>query len=120
VDKIFEQTDAFYGEAKYNEAIVLLLENKELFAGVGDIYYASSLYRLGILYSNMGDYAEAERCYLDTTAIYEKALGKEHSYYAILLNNLGLMYQAMGDYAKAEYGGLYKSRAVLSGSKGYL
>jgi len=53
-------------------------------------------------YEDMGDYAKAERYYLEATAIREKALGKEHPYYATSLNNLGLLYYSMGDYAKAE------------------
>jgi len=50
----------------------------------------------------MGDYAKAESCHLESKAIVEKVMGKEHPSYAGSLNNLGGLYDSMGDYAKAE------------------
>ena len=50
----------------------------------------------------MGDYARAERLYLQCKEIQKKALGEEHPDYAQTLNNLALLYQSMGDYARAE------------------
>ena len=64
--------------------------------------YATSLNNLGLLYWTIGDYAKAERYYLEAIAIYEKTLGKEHYDYAKSLNNLGILYKDVGNYVKAE------------------
>ncbi|MGN0187295.1 MAG: CHAT domain-containing protein, partial [Paludibacteraceae bacterium] len=64
--------------------------------------YATSLNNLGSLYSDMGDYAKAERYYLESLSIRKSVLGEQHPDYALSLNNLGWLYSAMGDYSKAE------------------
>ena len=49
-----------------------------------------------------GKYPEATEIAKRVLAIYEKALGPEHTYVGTSLNNLALMYQAQGRYAEAE------------------
>ncbi|WP_461252109.1 tetratricopeptide repeat protein, partial [Treponema sp. R8-4-B8] len=60
------------------------------------------LFFLAHSYENMGNYALAEQNYLETKAIYEKVVGKEHPYYATTLSGLGVHYCDISDYAKAE------------------
>jgi tetratricopeptide (TPR) repeat protein len=64
--------------------------------------YASSLNKLGILYSDMGDYKAAEPYYRQALGIRKNALGEEHPDYASSLNNLGDLYFDMGDYKASE------------------
>jgi len=80
-NQIFEQVSTLYGEANYDEAIALLLENKELFTQAGDVYYASSVSWLGYLYLATVNYAKAESYYLEAKTVYEQTLGKNHSYF---------------------------------------
>jgi len=49
----------------------------------------------------MGDYAKAERFYLEAKDILERTLGREHPDYATLLSNLSFFYQNMGKYTEA-------------------
>ena len=50
----------------------------------------------------MGNYEKAEPLYLESKAINEKVLGREHRDYAASLNNLAILYWKMGNYEKAE------------------
>jgi len=59
-DQIIEQVCALHEDARYNNAIALLLDNKELFIQAGDFYHLDSVSWLGLLYRNIGDYAKAE------------------------------------------------------------
>ncbi|MEZ6153735.1 MAG: tetratricopeptide repeat protein, partial [Pirellulaceae bacterium] len=47
-------------------------------------------------------YSRAEDLLLESRAIRERVLGKEHPSYAISLNNLALLYESMTEYALAE------------------
>ncbi|MBK7226962.1 MAG: tetratricopeptide repeat protein [Saprospiraceae bacterium] len=46
----------------------------------------------------MGNFDKAELFYLETRAIREKVLGKEHPDYAWILNNLALLYWSTGNF----------------------
>ena len=50
----------------------------------------------------MGDYAKAEKYYLQALEIMKTVLGEKHPHCAASLGNLGLFYFEMGDYSKAE------------------
>jgi tetratricopeptide (TPR) repeat protein len=63
---------------------------------------AESLNNLAALYYAKGQYAQAEPLYRRALAIYENALGLEHSQVATCLNNLAGLYQTQGQYAQAE------------------
>ncbi len=54
------------------------------------------------LYSEMGDYAQAEPLYRLALAICKKGYGEKHPDYASILRNLAGLYSDSGDYAKAE------------------
>jgi CHAT domain-containing protein/Flp pilus assembly protein TadD len=101
-DQLLEQVSAFHEDEKIVEAIALLLENKDLFIKAGQTYYARALFLIGYLYSNLGDYVQAEFCYLEEIAIEEELYGKEHPYYATTLFILGNLYLTLEEYAKAE------------------
>jgi CHAT domain-containing protein/Tfp pilus assembly protein PilF len=64
--------------------------------------YATSLYNLASLYTDMGRYAEAEPLSRQAAAIVGKALGDSHPDYATHLMGLAALYLAMGRYDQAE------------------
>ena len=66
------------------------------------IDYAKGLNRLGVLYSDMGDYKVSESYYKQALVIYKKAIGEDDRDYASNLNNLGLLHWKIGDYKAAE------------------
>jgi len=104
-DRILGQANTLQEKEKYNEAIALLLKNKELFTKAGDFHYALAATKLGSLYQAIDDYVKAEPYYLESKDIYEKELDKDPLYaifYAVSLGYLGLLYYNMGDYSKAE------------------
>lgn len=57
---------------------------------------------LGYIYYYKGDYAEAEKWWLESKAIRKKALGKDHPDYAVSLSVLANLYNDMHHYEKAE------------------
>jgi tetratricopeptide (TPR) repeat protein len=61
--------------------------------------YASTLYCLGNVYSNKGDYSEAIACHEQSLKLFETMDDKKGI--ASALNNLGLVYVAQGENAKA-------------------
>lgn len=61
-----------------------------------------SLYNLGLLYFDMGDYKAAEPYFKKALEIYRKALGDEHPSCASCLNNLGALCKVIRDYKAAE------------------
>jgi CHAT domain-containing protein len=90
---------------QYEKAEPLYLEAKvilEKALGKEHPLYATSLYNLASLYSEMGQYEKAEPLYLEAKAIWEKALGKEHPDYGTSMLNLATLYWDMGQYEKAE------------------
>ncbi len=67
-----------------------------------DLRLAASLNDEARLYHQQGEYAEAERLYLRSLAIREKALGPDHVDVATSLNNLVELYQAQDKNLDAE------------------
>ena len=65
--------------------------------------YGRCCFNRGRVNDFKGDNQEAEKCYLESKAIQEKVLGKEHLDYANTLNNLAILYSNMGNYEKAGY-----------------
>jgi tetratricopeptide (TPR) repeat protein len=63
---------------------------------------ATLLNQMGMLYDGMGQYAQAESCYLRSLKIEEDRLGNDDLSVADSLNNLGTVYYRTGQYAKAE------------------
>ncbi len=64
--------------------------------------YGSCCYIHGRMLDSKRNYPEAEKWYLESKAIREKAVGKEHPDYLASLNNLAGMYSNTGQYEKAE------------------
>ncbi len=64
--------------------------------------YGSCCFNRGRVLHIIRDYPEAEKWYLESKAIWEKALGKDHPDYASSLNSLAIVYKKMGQYEKAE------------------
>jgi CHAT domain-containing protein len=64
--------------------------------------YGSCAFNRGRVNDYMGNRTEAEKWYLESKAIREKAVGKEHPDYAWSLNNLAILNDRIGNYEKAE------------------
>ncbi|MBL0238714.1 MAG: CHAT domain-containing protein [Saprospiraceae bacterium] len=64
--------------------------------------YGNCAYNKGRLFYYKFDYTEAEKWFLESKAILERAVGKEHPKYAWSLHNLGLLYKTIGNYEVAE------------------
>ena len=63
---------------------------------------ADSLNNLAVLYSNIGNYAIAERMYTLALTIHEHAFGADHRSTAATLNNLAFLYYSKDEYRVAE------------------
>src|SRR5690606_39681759 len=63
--------------------------------------YGSCCFNRGRVYDVKSNFAEAEKWYLESILIFEKALGKEHSSYVASLFYLAIVYDRMGQYGKA-------------------
>jgi CHAT domain-containing protein/Flp pilus assembly protein TadD len=57
---------------------------------------------LGMEYYKQGDYAQAETYWLESKAILEAVVGKEHPEYITTLNNLGTLYYTLRNFKQAE------------------
>lgn len=75
------------------------------------------LNRLGNLYSEQSDYAQAEDYYLQALEEARTYLGEEHAYYGKVADNLGHLYIDLGEYSKAEtyYRQIMEIRRRVSG-----
>jgi tetratricopeptide (TPR) repeat protein len=67
-----------------------------------DTDVVTGLNKMAEFYFNHGEYAQAERLYQRTLAIYEKAREPESFLIATSLDNLADLYHAQGEYAQAE------------------
>ena len=70
--------------------------------GVKHIEYAGSLVNLGLVYSYIGDYKQAESNYLKALDICKSTSRKDHPTYVACLKNLGDLYGDMGEHSQAE------------------
>jgi CHAT domain-containing protein/Tfp pilus assembly protein PilF len=114
-DKLYAQFLQLGKAGKYNEARPIgerALALREKVLGPYHLDVAETLNSLAILYSIMGDDAQAERSFKRALTIREKALGPQHPALAQVLNNLALIYHTKGDYAMAEP--LYKRALDIS------
>lgn len=91
------------GKSKEAEPLMLQgLEIQKKAVGKDHPDIAKSLGRLGLLYTNMVNYAKAETCFLTAKEIFSKTPGTNLLAEAGTLNNLGNLYRYMGQYPKAE------------------
>ena len=100
--KIFKQFYDLCLTNKYDEAITILKPYIAILPKQHALLAANAMDNIGSKYFDLGDYAQAEKFFLEALGIKEKVLGKEHLDYATTLNNLGLLYSNMGDYTQAE------------------
>ena len=56
----------------------------------------------GLFYQEMGEFLQAEKCFLRTLSIYESFSEENPTHRANLMNNLGNLYTLMGNLTKAE------------------
>ena len=104
--KVMLLTAVTYDRAdNYESAIQYYKATRELYEHHKDTYnnyYTFSTSSLGLLYNDMGDYANAELLLLQALQIRKTVLGESHPEYANSLNNLASLYSNMGNYANAE------------------
>jgi len=100
-ESMFEQSKQLSQEGKYEEAVVLLESIKPHFKK-NSKDYAIILNSIGLNYSEMGNYSNAESSFLEALKILKKVSKKNNNEYATISNNLGFLYSNTGDYANAE------------------
>lgn len=92
-------------EGHYQDAVRLgqerVAESEKEF-GPDHIQTAMWLNQLGLLYSQIGDYDQAEQAYLRSLNIKEKAKKPNHLAVAVTLLHLGDLYVTKGEFARAE------------------
>ncbi|CAK9099730.1 Nephrocystin-3 [Durusdinium trenchii] len=94
-----------FRQDRFNDALPLASESAAIqkrLLGTDHPDYANSLNNLALLYTAMGDSAQAEPLYQQALEIKERVLGTDHPDYATSLNNLATLYDSMGDDARAE------------------
>ena len=108
VDSLIQVSRALTGKRDFDKALQVNAEAEKLALsqahGMGkeSAAYGSCCFNRGRVNYFKGDITEAEKWYLESKAIREKVLGKEHPDYAGSLNSLGYLYSNMGAYEKAE------------------
>jgi CHAT domain-containing protein len=103
--------------ANWNDEAGLLFLNQDAYLQAKDFFLQSKIIRqqlkrekeytrscnlLGNVYSNLGEYSNAEAVFLEVMPIRERLFTKQSNEYAQICNNLGDVYRRMGDYNKAE------------------
>jgi tetratricopeptide (TPR) repeat protein len=99
------QIEQLQKQGKNNDALPVAQEAlriAEATFGTDHLNTATALNRLGFLYQNKANYAEAEPLYKRSLAIREKALGPDHLDVSQSLNDLAGLYWDQGKYAEAE------------------
>ncbi|MBK9722528.1 MAG: tetratricopeptide repeat protein [Saprospiraceae bacterium] len=105
VDSLIKVSRELTGKKDFQKALELNAIAEKLALekfGKESAAYGSCCFNRGRVSRNKGDYPEAEKWYLESKAIREKVLGKEHPDYALNLTSLAILYKDMGNYEKAE------------------
>jgi len=105
VDSLILASRALTGKRDFDQALdVNAVAEKIALEKLGQesAAYGSCCFNHGRILYFKRDYIGAEKWYLESTAIREKALGREHPDYAASLNGLAILYRVMGQYEKAE------------------
>lgn len=105
VDSLINAWNQFSKDGQYDsivESAVKAAEKVEKNIGQQQATYANIQQMLGAAYRALGQYTEAETCYLAAVAIRESIFGKENPDYAASINGLGTVYLDVGQYDKAE------------------
>ena len=104
IDLLFEYGKFLLTYAKYDKALGISVECKDLCEKVFGVEHSSTatlFNNIGSVYYNLGDYDKALEYYYKALEIQEKVLGAEHPYTATSYNNIGSVYKNLGDYDKA-------------------
>ena len=101
VKSIWEQSQRLNQEEKYEEAVVLLQSLKHQI-NKKHHDYVQVISFLGTNFIAMGDFSNAEACFMEVLKLQKKNVGKEHIEYAISLYFLGVIYTYTGNFNKAE------------------
>ncbi len=106
LSRVFLGVASFYkGQGEYNLAAATLTkccEEIQSRLGENNLYFASSLNNLALLYQCQGRYIEPEPLYKLSLSLREQLLGENHLDVAQSLNNLAVLYELQGRYAEAE------------------
>ena len=105
VDSLIKESRTLTGKNDFEKALELNTIAEKLALeklGRETAAYGSTCFNHGRIMHFKGDYPEAEKWYLQSKVIREKAPGKQHPDYAWSLNNLANLYIDMGQYEKAE------------------
>jgi CHAT domain-containing protein/tetratricopeptide (TPR) repeat protein len=104
-EELMDQVSDLKDRGRLREAIRPAQEALALYrelAGEKDRATANSLYALGFLYAELGEYAQAEPYDRQACDAFRRVLGENHPQYAGALSNLAQVYHLTGDYAEAE------------------
>jgi CHAT domain-containing protein/tetratricopeptide (TPR) repeat protein len=104
IDRLFQAGWQFYRQGRYQEAIALATQARDLsrqHPGPKHSRYAASLNNLALAYQGMGDLAAALPLYRQALEIRRTEQGEVHPHFATALNNLAKLYQDMGNHAAA-------------------
>ncbi|HRE65866.1 MAG TPA: CHAT domain-containing protein [Cyclobacteriaceae bacterium] len=102
---ILDQAENFYQARKYKLAEVSFLEAKIAFEAsglTGNINYSKVHADLGLLYSTMGRFNQAEYFLSEGLGLREQTLGRDSKAGASSLNNLAVLYQETARFNEAE------------------
>ncbi|MCF8247126.1 MAG: tetratricopeptide repeat protein [Saprospiraceae bacterium] len=105
VDSLIQISRTLTGQGDFDKALEVNAAAEKLALeklGRESAGYGSCCFNHGRVLYFKRDYPEAEKWYLESKAIREKAVGKYHSDYAWSLNNLAILYRDIGQYDKAE------------------
>jgi len=93
------------GEAKFRDALSLTQKSLTIRQQILGKYHSDSrisVYRLGAIFNQQGEYRKALTYDLQYLELTGKAKGTQHAHYASALNNVALTYKRLGENATAE------------------
>ena len=99
---IFDKLNDLFLLKGDNERLLTLFLNKINDVEENSDDYLRFLNNIGVTYSNLGDYFNAEKYYIELIRNLEKRKVTQNTNFAFGLMNLGQLYSNIGDYEKAE------------------
>jgi len=105
VDSLIQASRTLTGQREFEKALEVNAAAEKLALeklGRETAAYGSTCFNHGRVLYLKGDDPETEKWYLESKAIRERTVGKEHPDYAWSLNNLAILYMKSGSYEKAE------------------
>ena len=105
VDSLVGVSRDFANERQFDQALEILEQAEKMVLetlGKESAAYGTTCFHHGRALHIKGDYAEAERWYLESKGIRGRILGVVDPEYSKCLNNLAILYRSMGNYEAAE------------------